>query len=255
MDYDYVVPDNLKQQLVVTLKTNNCPLLSELLMHATLDFNDVGLAHYAGMNGNTWNKHALDCNIYIHESKTEVLKRNVYNLKLWLQRLMPPASGLLIRDVVVIPRLDYEHVEIPEITGEKWDVLYADIAQALSRNEPALVLDRLHTFSTKFLRDLCTRKGIDTLDDKGHQQPLHSLVGMLTKCYQKNGAFQSDFSPQAMKMSISLFEKYNGIRNDQSYAHDNEILNDLEAMFAVRIMAATIAFIHAFESKEQGTLY
>ena len=255
MDYDYVVPSNLKQQLLVALKANNCPLLSELLMSATLDFNDVGLAYYAGMKGDTWNKHALDCNVYIHDSKTEVLKRHVTNLKSWLQRMLPPTSGLLIREVVVIPRLDHGHVELPEIKGENWEVLYADISQALSRNEPSLVLDRLHTFSTKFLRDLCVRKGIDTLDDKGHQQALHSLVGMLTKHYQKNSTFQSEFSPQAMKMSISLFEKYNSIRNDQSYAHDNEILNDLEAMFAVRIMAATIAFIYEFESKEQNTLY
>ena len=70
---------------------------------------------------------------------------------------------------------------------------------------------------------------------------------MLTKYYQKNSAFESDFSEQAMKMSISLFDKYNGVRNDQSYAHDNKILNKAEAMFAVRIMTATISFIHELE--------
>ena len=80
-----------------------------------------------------------------------------------------------------------------------------------------------------------------------HQQPIHSLAGMLAKHYQKSAAFQSDFSEQAIKTSISLFDKDNGIRNDQSFAHDNEILNNAEAMLAVKIMTATISFIYEFE--------
>ena len=53
---------------------------------------------------------------------------------------------------------------------------------------------------------------------------------------------------QAMKFSISVFDKYNETRNDQSHAHDNEVLNELEAMCAVKIMAATISFIYEFEN-------
>ena len=247
MDYTYIVPKNLQQQLIATLRVNGQHELSALLHAATFEYNDVGLAYYAGMKGDTWDKHALDCSVYVPEKDTETISRRRMVLKSWIQRMLPNDSGLLIRQITIIPKLDDADIILPEIKGDTWDVLYTDITQALSRNEPALVLDRLHTFSVKFIRELCVEKGINTLDDKGHQQPLHSLVGMLAKHYQKNGIFESEFSEQAMKMSISLFDKYNGIRNDQSFAHDNEILNNAEAMFVVKIMTATISFIYELE--------
>lgn len=249
MDYTYIIPKNLQQQLVATLRVNGQIDLSDLLQTVVIEFADVGLAYYAGMRGDTWDKHALDCSIFVSEKDIETIGQYKMILKSWMQKLLPGNSGLLVREITFIPKLDDLEVDLPEIKGDTWDVLYTDITQALSRNEPSLVLDRLHTFSVKFIRELCTEKGINTLDDKGHQQPLHSLVGMLTKYYQKNSVFESDFSEQAMKMSISLFDKYNGVRNDQSYAHDNEILNKAEAMFAVRIMTATIAFIHELEER------
>ena len=39
----------------------------------------------------------------------------------------------------------------------------------------------------------------------------------------------------------------NSVRNDQSYAHDNDVLNKAEATLAVRIMTATISFIDEME--------
>ena len=76
---------------------------------------------------------------------------------------------------------------------------------------------------------------------------MHSLGGMLLKYYHANNVFQSVFSEQAMKTSISLFDRYNSVRNDQSYAHDNDVLNKAEATLAVRIMTATISFIDEME--------
>lgn len=248
MDYTYDIPKNLQQQLIATLRVNNQYELSKILPYVTIEFTDVGLAYYAGMKGDTWNKHALDCSVYVPEKDIESIARGKMILKSWIQKVLPGDSGLLIREVTVIPKIDDVDIALPEIKGDTWEVLYADITQALSRNEPSLVLDRLHTFSVKLIRGLCDEKGINTLDNKGHQQPLHSLVGMLAKHYQKNGTFESEFSEQAMKMSISLFDKYNGIRNDQSFAHDNEILNNAEAMFAVKIMTATVSFIYELEA-------
>jgi len=251
MNYSYMVPEKLNQQLISALRANGESRLAELVYTSVFEFNDVGLAYYAGMKGDNWNKHAVDCNMYIQQINLETLKQLKVSLKNWIQRILPAESGLLIRDILLIPSVDDMNISIPEIEGDTWDVLYKDISQALSRNEPALVLDRLHTFSVKFIRELCEKKGIITTDGKGQQYPLHSLAGMLAKHYQKAGSFQSDFSEQALKTSISLFDKYNGIRNDQSYAHDNEILNNSEAMFAVKIMTATVSFIYEHEEKEK----
>lgn len=138
-------------------------------------------------------------------------------------------------------------VELPQAKEETLQTLKEDINSALARNKPELVLDRLHTFSTKLLRQICDDNGIATADAKGNQYPLHSLAGMLRKNYEQNPIFQSPFTAIAIQNSISLFDRYNYIRNDQSYAHDNDILDSMEAEFAVRIMSDVITFIDKAE--------
>lgn len=248
MDYTYDIPAQLQQQLVAALRANGQVQLAEMISAAKLDFDDVGLAYYAGLRGNNWDKHALDCNIYVTEKYMSDIQRMKGVLKSWIQKLLPHETGLLMRDISVIPRFDDENITLPETQGETWEVLHNDIMQALSRNEPTLVLDRLHTFSVRFIRELCDKKGIQTKDASGKAYALHSLGGMLLKHYQANNVFQSDFSEQAMKTSISLFDRYNNIRNDQSYAHDNEVLNKAEATLAVKVMTATISFIDEIET-------
>lgn len=248
MDYTYDIPAQIQQQLVAALRANGQIQLAEMISAAKLDFDDVGLAYYAGLRGNNWDKHALDCNIYVTEKYMSDIQRMKGVLKSWIQKLLPHETGLLMRDISVIPRFDDENITLPETKGETWEVLHNDIMQALSRNEPTLVLDRLHTFSVRFIRELCDKKGIQTKDASGKAYALHSLGGMLLKHYQANNVFQSDFSEQAMKTSISLFDRYNNIRNDQSYAHDNEVLNKAEATLAVKVMTATISFIDEIET-------
>lgn len=50
-------------------------------------------------------------------------------------------------------------------------------------------------------------------------------------------------------MSISTFEKYNTIRNSQSYAHDNDVLNKAEATYVVTVITATLALIYDVENQ------
>lgn len=121
------------------------------------------------------------------------------------------------------------------------------LMQAISRNEPTLVIDRLHTFTVMYLRTLCQDKGIAVKNDRNESYPIHSLMGSLSKHYSDNENIQSEFSKQTLKMSISLFEKYNDLRNKKSYAHDNEILSNAEACYAIRMVSATICFLHEIE--------
>ena len=139
-------------------------------------------------------------------------------------------------------------IELPSKQEDSLQTLLEDINNALARNKPELVLDRLHTFSTKLLRKICVDNGISLIDNKGANLPLHSLAGMLRKKYEQDGLFQSSFTLLAIQNSISLFDKYNCVRNDQSYAHDNEVLGAMEAEFAVRIMADLLTFIDKAET-------
>ena len=173
MAYTYDIPIAIQQQLVAVLRSNGQIQLAEMISAAKLDFDDVGLAYYAGLKGNNWDKHALDCNIYVVEKNMADIQRMKGVLKNWIQKLLPHDTGLLVRDISVIPRIEDENITLPETHGETWEVLHTDIMQALSRNEPILVLDRLHTFSVKFIRELCDKKGIQTKDTKGKAYALH----------------------------------------------------------------------------------
>ncbi len=133
------------------------------------------------------------------------------------------------------------------VQEETLKTLQEDINNALSRNQPTLVLDRLHTFSIKYLRKVCKDYGITVIDNKGNNLPLHSLAGMLRKHYEKNHVFDSDFVPLAIRNNISLFDKFNAIRNKRSYAHANVVLNNIESEFVVKTMINTISFIDAIE--------
>lgn len=248
MNYTYEVPKNIKNQLSSILKSNQQKQLSELISLSVMEFKDVGYAYYAGIKGDNWDKHAVDCIMRVPEAELSFINNALKIIKLWIGRLLPDETGLLIRDIIFIPQAEGFVVDLPDKDGENWATLYEDIVQALAKNEPTLVLDRLHTFASKFFREVCSNNGIDTKDDKGNQYPLQSLIGMLAKYYKNEGVFDSDFPEVALKCSISVFDKFNNIRNEHSFAHDNNILNNIEATFVVKTIAAAISFVDDLES-------
>lgn len=149
----------------------------------------------------------------------------------------------------IIERLDsINTVSLPdESTEADFGLLKAAIETNIQNENPELAIDRLHTYSTKFLRRICKKHGISTQNDKGNEYPLHSLVGSLKGWYEKNNYFESEFTIVAISSSISIFVKFNDIRNKQSAAHPNELLNKTEAMYAVKIISETLTFIDEIE--------
>lgn len=139
-------------------------------------------------------------------------------------------------------------INLPQKNEEEFKTLKEDIDNALDRGKPELALDRLHIFSIKLLREICSNNNIITVNNKDKNLPLHSLAGSLKKKYEQEPIFHSTFVPIAIQNSILIFEKYNTIRNRQSYAHDNPILDPIEAEFAIRIMAEVISFIDKAET-------
>ena len=155
-------------------------------------------------------------------------------------------------------RLMQNPVSIPAAATDTLKLVKEDIERNCNNNTPELALDRLHTFSTGFFRSVCKKHGISTEDDRGNEYPLQSLVGRLKNWYAENHYFDSDFSVVAVQNTINIFDKFNAIRNDQSAAHPNEVLNKAEAMYAVRIVAETLTFIEKIEhikAAEAATLH
>ena len=156
----------------------------------------------------------------------------------------------------IIERLESNtSVALPKQTeSQNLKLLLEDIETNLRKNQPELIVDRLHTFSTEFLRSICRKHSIGTIDDQGNELPLHSLAGRLKNWYAENHYFDSEFSVVAIQNTINIFDKFNAIRNDHSAAHPNEMLNKAEAMYAVQIVAETLTFIEKIEQiKDEET--
>lgn len=248
-DFTYTIPDNFRKHVIQFLIQSHKDDVVQAFQRTKFEYEDIGLAYYAGLRGDNWNKKAIDITFEGFERDIDLLKDNSDLMNdLIGKALKTTTSGYLLRNMYYLVSDENFEIELPEHQGDSFEVLSRDIHDALAKGEPVLVLDRLHTYSSKYLREICNKHRISTEGGSGDNFPLHSLAGMLTKYYKANNVFKSEFMEQALKMSISSFEKYNKIRNDQSYAHDNVVLNNIEAAYVVKIITATLTLIYEIEN-------
>lgn len=117
------------------------------------------------------------------------------------------------------------------------------IRESINKNEPENALDRLHTFTIKYVRQLCDNHKISY--DK--ETPLHSLFGGYVKKLAQEGLIESEMTERILKSSISVLEAFNGVRNNQSFAHDNQILNYNESILIFNNVSNVIRFLETIE--------
>jgi hypothetical protein len=132
----------------------------------------------------------------------------------------------------------------PNVEDQSFEALARSVRDAIDRNEPESGLDRLHTFVVKYFRALCNKRGIDTPRDK----PLNSVVGEYVKALKGEGLMESEMTERILKSSISVMETFNRVRNEQSYAHDNKVLNRNESVLILSHVTSLIWFIDAIEN-------
>lgn len=117
---------------------------------------------------------------------------------------------------------------------------------AIEAGQPESALDRLHTFVTKYMRELCSRIGITTERNK----PLQSLFGEYIKHLKGEGLIGSLMAERILKSSIANLEAFDKVRNEQSLAHDNVLIGYDESILILSNVAATIKFIESIEAKK-----
>lgn len=249
-DFTYEFPKGFSKNVVQTLEEKSCGQLANAFQNCTFEYNDLGLAYYNGFGGSqdVWNKHAIDLSFDGSEKNINILKNSETILRKYLSVcIRPSSSGFLIHDIYYYIQDDTLEIDLPKETGDTFEVLSQDIYDALAKDEPTLVLDRLHTYASKFIREICASYNIEVTDKDGDYYPIHSIVGKLAKYYSANDVFKSEFVEQSLKMSISTFDRYNKVRNDHSYAHDNDVLEKTEAKYVISIVTATLNLIHEIE--------
>jgi Abortive infection C-terminus len=127
---------------------------------------------------------------------------------------------------------------------ETLDELVAAIERDIGANRPVAVLDRLHTYCMKKFSHLLDIRGI-TWD---HKEPLQNRVGKYVKALSHERQLR-DVTSQIIKSAIGIFDKFNHVRNNESLAHDNELLDQAEARFNYDAITAFLRFVKSIEAQ------
>jgi hypothetical protein len=142
------------------------------------------------------------------------------------------------------PIIDLDAIT-PNADGREFETLAKSVRDSIEANQPEAGLDHLHTFVVKYTRVICEKHGIETTRDK----PLHAIFGEYVKFLRVTGYIESDMTERILKSTISIFEAFNRVRNEQSLAHDNPMLKYEESILILNNIASIIRFIKTVERK------
>lgn len=131
---------------------------------------------------------------------------------------------------------------------ETLEELIAAIERDIGANKPAAALDRLHTYCMKKFAHLLDERGIAW--DRG--DPLQSRVGKYVKALEAERDIR-EITRRIIKSAISVFDQFNDIRNNRSFAHDNDLIDQAEARFIFDAISAFLRFVKTIETSRFGT--
>lgn len=123
------------------------------------------------------------------------------------------------------------------------DLLLEEIKNSKDKENPEIILDRLHTLTTKYVRKLSEKYKIQT-----EWKTLNALFWLYIKELEKKWIIESDITLLIVKSNINILEKFNYIRNNKSLAHDNDILNSNESTFIINNIINLLHFIEKIEN-------
>jgi Abortive infection C-terminus len=119
------------------------------------------------------------------------------------------------------------------------------VRDAIEKQDFVGGIDRLHTFSTGFVRSLCEKHAV--VIDRG--KPLHSVFGELTRKFHAEGHLQSKMVASILSSFGKPFDAFNDARNNQSLAHDNELLNHDEAQLIFEHVTSALRFLRELDQR------
>lgn len=122
-NFSYKLPSNFDRRICQYLQQMKKSNVVDSFKKCIYEYDDVGLAYYAGLHGDNWNKKAIDITFEGSSADITCLKDNKLIFETALEKALKPSeSGFLVRDMYFFPNdvLD----DMPE-TNE--DRLNADI--------------------------------------------------------------------------------------------------------------------------------
>ena len=120
-DFTYELPADFTYRVMQILQQTACASqVAIAFQHCTFEYEDLGLAYYAGLKGDNWNKHALEFTFEGSRSDIDILRNGQSVLKEAMTRgLRSSVSGFLIKNILflvgngnILPSTDDERLNI-----------------------------------------------------------------------------------------------------------------------------------------------
>lgn len=128
-------------------------------------------------------------------------------------------------------------------------ILKEDIEHVLSEDKPQLALDRVHTYMTKYFRVLCEKHGIDFT----YKENINNMYAKYIRFHDQSNSFESIMTPKILKLPTQVLEKFNTVRNNESFAHSNDVIGYRESKLIIDFVFLVLAYIIDFEKEYDET--
>jgi hypothetical protein len=130
---------------------------------------------------------------------------------------------------------------------ETLDELVASIERDIQAHKPHVALDRLHTYCMKKFAHLLRQRG----EQPSTGETLNARAGRYFNPMRRSRQIRP-ISDKIMKSTVETFELYNGIRNNESLAHDNTLVESNEARFIFDGIVNMLRFVKTIEGNRFG---
>lgn len=126
-DFTYTIPADFDRRIVQILKQKPAGTqLATAFQACVYEYENLGLAYYAGIRGDVWDKNALDFTIEGNSEHIRLLKNRVRDVDDAISKaLRPSTSGFVVREILFLENDD--DTLFPESNSDR---LNADIATA-----------------------------------------------------------------------------------------------------------------------------
>ena len=125
-DFTYRLPQNFSRRVVQYLEQLESPNVARAFQNCTYDYEDLGLAYYSGINGDNWDKKALDFTVEGSPRDIALLKSKGHILKESISKsLKSSESGFLLKEIYYFESESVEPIPLSNAAR-----LNADIASS-----------------------------------------------------------------------------------------------------------------------------
>ena len=176
--------------------------------------------------------------------KSQLLTEHPYGYEPFNENLYNECQKIIEKLRSDIPIDDIDALT-PNSSDKDFALLATSIRESIEKGDPVSALDRLHTFVVKYLRELSARHGLSF----DRNTALNALMGGYVRYLHESKLIESTMTQKILKSSIVTLEAFDYVRNNQSLAHDNPLLNYEESILIFNNISNTIRFIENLEKK------